>query len=456
MRWFPGLVVGLAVLALAACDDGGGGSRDAADSGPDVDAVAPDAVAPDADAAGADVPLDPGPADVGAEDADADAADAGDADAGEPDTGPACVGDVCAADEEHAPDPSTWGPFPVGVTTFEVETTDDAGEPRTLVVEVWYPATEDARGGPYESIDLRARAPEGVPERIGDLEIAPIQTHQVRDAPVRAADGPYPMVLFSHGAFGIRFQSVFWTQHLASHGYVVPSVDHTGNTLYDMILEGGYDPELVVLNAIERPGDVQATLDAMIARHETPGDRFRGTIDPERLGLSGHSFGGYASFLGAWNEPRVKAIVPMAPFTSTLPVRGVEMDHFPVPVMMMAGDADRTLDPDEHMRPAYEKLPAPKHWFELKGGGHFTFSDVCVLDLEVVAEKLEIANADGVLRDGCGEDNLPTEVAHPLIRQFGIGFLNLHLRGSAGSAAWFSEEAAAEHAEVLVYESESP
>src|SRR5262245_4059584 len=46
-------------------------------------------------------------------------------------------------------------------------------------------------------------------------------------------DGPHPLVLFSHTSRGHRRQSTFLTSHLASHGYVVGSVDHVGNTATD-------------------------------------------------------------------------------------------------------------------------------------------------------------------------------------------------------------------------------
>jgi len=365
-----------------------------------------------------------------------------------------CVGDFCAADEAHAPDPSVSGPFPVGVTTFTTDLYDYEDVPRTIVVDVWYPAVEEARDGPFESIDLKGRATPEALAKMPDIEIPPIPTNQVRDAAVRIADGPYPLVIFSHGAFGVRFQSVFFTQYLASHGYVVASPDHTGNTLYDMIAAEGYSMDPVVVSAFNRPLDIEHVIDEMIKRNKVPGGFFGGSMDTEQLAVTGHSFGGYTSFLMGFDDDRVKVVVPMAPATQQLVALGYELEKFPVPAMIMAGALDKTLDVQKDMRDAYAKMPAPKYYFELKAGGHYTFSDICRLDLLKLTNEMGFDDADDALRDGCGEDNIPFEAGHTIIRQFAIGFLNYHLRNSPESKKFFSPEGAELWKEDLVFEAE--
>ena len=55
---------------------------------------------------------------------------------------------VCSAQ----PDPARPGPYPVGVTTTVFvdhgRTDKVTNQPRTLVTEIWYPATDDARSLP--------------------------------------------------------------------------------------------------------------------------------------------------------------------------------------------------------------------------------------------------------------------------------------------------------------------
>ncbi len=364
---------------------------------------------------------------------------------------PGCVGDFCAAGPDHAPDPKEFGPFPVGLRTFQTTLYSHKNVARKLTVDVVYPAVEEARNGPFEAVDLVALAPDYVKEKMPAMEIDPIDSFMVRDADLRREDGPYPLIIFSHGAFGVRFQSLFFTQYLASHGYVVVCPDHVGNTLWDMIDMGGYSMDPVVESAFDRPLDVTHLIDLMLQWNVTKKNFYEGTIDPERVGMSGHSFGGYTSFVQSFEDDRVKIALTMAPATQQLIVWNYDMAKFPVPMMIMAGGLDNTLDTEKDMRQAYENLGTPKYYFELMTAGHYTFTDICSLNLKQLADEIGFGDAEDALDDGCGEENVPVSYAHPLIRQFGIGFLNAYLRESPGSTVYFTEEEGAKYTDELVY-----
>ena len=172
------------------------------------------------------------------------------------------------------------GEFPVGVRTLELVdasrmNTDGTG-PRPVTVEVWYPSTPEAVAGVERYV-----------VNLFGFDIARTPTyHEVAHAP-----GPFPLVLFSHGNGGIRFQSIFLAAHLASHGYIVASPDHHGNTFLDIGL-GMVDGE----SATNRPLDMRFMLDELLARNAAAGDFLEGAIDPSRIGMSGHSFGGFTTF----------------------------------------------------------------------------------------------------------------------------------------------------------------
>src|SRR5207249_11066554 len=55
----------------------------------------------------------------------------------------------------------------------------------------------------------------------------------VRDA--TPGRGRHPLVAFSHGYGGHRGQSTFLCTHLSSHGFVVGAMDHTGNTMLEVV-----------------------------------------------------------------------------------------------------------------------------------------------------------------------------------------------------------------------------
>src|SRR5262245_38657059 len=80
----------------------------------------------------------------------------------------------------EAPDPAESGPYPVGVRTLELRDPSrlDAmtGEARKLVVEVWYPATERARGAGNEAYPVRDFLPARILDALGDEDVGAIHT----------------------------------------------------------------------------------------------------------------------------------------------------------------------------------------------------------------------------------------------------------------------------------------
>ncbi|WP_259391848.1 hypothetical protein [Paenibacillus thiaminolyticus] len=52
------------------------------------------------------------------------------------------------------------------------------------------------------------------------------------------ADGTYPLVVFSHGAYGINGSNASTYTELASHGYVVCSIDHPYHSFYTASVDG--------------------------------------------------------------------------------------------------------------------------------------------------------------------------------------------------------------------------
>ena len=151
------------------------------------------------------------------------------------------VGRVSESAGLKPPDPLVVGPFPVGVTTavfVDSSRTDHlTKQPRTLVTEIWYPATEEAKQMPKNKFS--DFIPGGVTPEIEELvkktykiSVAVIDklywNESHRNAPVRP--GRFPLVVFSHGNGGSRHQNTFWCDYLAGHGYIIVAPDHTGVT----------------------------------------------------------------------------------------------------------------------------------------------------------------------------------------------------------------------------------
>ena len=144
-------------------------------------------------------------------------------------------------------------------------------------------------------------------------------------------------------------------------------------------------------------------------------------------------------------------MVPMTPVTSVVNVLSpCSLRDFTTPMMMMTAGLDSTLNTTREMRDPYRTFQMERYYVELLTGGHFSFSDICSLDLNVLANEIGIS-VGGALDDGCGEHNIAVDDAHHIIRTFSIAFLNDHLRGSDDSYTFYGPEAGLAAADVILY-----
>ena len=148
----------------------------------------------------------------------------------------------------------------------------------------------------------------------------------------------HPLIIHSHGIISQGNELANVAERLASHGYVVAAANYpltSGST------EGGANANDVV----NQPADVSFLIDSMVS---LSGDDkpFNGTIDPNRIGLSGFSLGGLTTVLATyhprWRDPRVSAAIsiagPINSFTSRF------YDTTDIPFLGVYGTADALID----------------------------------------------------------------------------------------------------------------
>ncbi len=265
-------------------------------------------------------------------------------------------------------DPFARGRFPVGVRTFEAL---DTGRNRRFPSEVWYPAA-----GRHARQDL---APETQDNFQTSAGATPRRQMAVRDAV--AEPGTYPLVIFSHHSGGNRRAATFLCTHLASHGYVVAGLDHSEVIAAEL-----------AATADETKEQKAARFDAVIASR-VPDARFLLTrllddpgcgpelqVDRARIGIAGHSFGGWTALALPDVEPRIGAVVALAPGGASNPRPGVLPLTLAfawgrdVPTLYLVAENDVCL-PLDGMYEIFERTPAAKQMVILRRADHMHFMD---------------------------------------------------------------------------------
>jgi predicted dienelactone hydrolase len=320
------------------------------------------------------------------------------------------------------------GPFPVGVRTLELadasRTNVDGDGPRPVTVELWYPSTVEAIAGVERYV-----------VNLLGLDVA--RTPSYRE--VARAAGPFPLVLFSHGNGGIRFQSLFLAVHLASHGYLVASPDHHGNTFLDFATG-----DLDAASAVNRPLDMRFVLDELLARNTLPGDFLAGAVDAARIGMSGHSFGAFTTLALATAphlDPRIGAFMPLA----SPPFDPVLLGAITAPILIQGGSLDRTTPFDSDQRPAFEALSSGATVVglaEIVGAGHYTFTDICEAPRNLVGFV-------GGFDEACTPEHLPWRHAHDLVNHLALNFFEATLGSDRATARRLRPRAVASLGDVV-------
>ncbi len=105
-----------------------------------------------------------------------------------------------------------------------------------------------------------------------------------------------PLIVISHGLAGDRKGFVELAQHLASYGYAIAALDHPGSNTDQFIalLEGSAREIAKPSEFSDRPRDVSYLLDELTRLNE-PGRALSDRFDLDKVGIIGHSFGGYTA-----------------------------------------------------------------------------------------------------------------------------------------------------------------
>jgi len=181
-------------------------------------------------------------------------------------------------------------------------------------------------------------------------------------------EGTYPLVVFSHGSFGVKSSNLSLYTDLVSHGYVVVSIDHTYQCFsttdengHTILMDRGYMQEISAADAHTnkthaneyfqkwmsiRMGDIDFVITRILAETKNSNaDRVYTMVDTSKIGVMGHSLGGSAALgIGRMRDDVSAVIALESPFMYD--IESVTDDEFvftdekyPVPVLNVYSDS---------------------------------------------------------------------------------------------------------------------
>jgi predicted dienelactone hydrolase len=209
--------------------------------------------------------------------------------------------------------------------------------------------------------------------------------------------GPYPVIVFSHGAGDSNDSAPHLMRHWASHGYVVllpthffgerPRIERSLARLGRELLRPARQGPSAWY---ERVGDLRAVIDAL-PTVAAIAPELHEKVDPSRVGIAGHSFGAYTVMLmgGAtltdkdgsilrFDDPRPQAVLMISgPGHDSWGLTEESYIAMTRPLMVFAGSHDRppSLASDSMWRAeAYTCGPAGnKFLVYIRGANHLSY-----------------------------------------------------------------------------------
>ncbi len=308
--------------------------------------------------------------------------------------------------------PVPQGPYAVGTTSFYWEDQDrlevyspdpdlvyanPPSQPRRVMVQVWYPATAGEVGefAPYLPdgvIDAQAMAKSfGFPGFfLNHFQHA--HSNSLLQAPLATCFDQWPLLVFSHGWNGMRYQNTAQMEALASQGYIVFSPEHAYGAVVTVYPDGTriYNkPGALPSNENKEEyaaatyilgqswvGDLVFTLDQVerLQSGELP-SIFQGHLDTSRIGMIGHSTGGGAVLQTCWQDERCQAVVGQDPWLVPYD-RAMPSDGIGKPTLNMFSETWVREPNLSLVNQLWDNQPLSAQRMTILGTQHYDFSDI--------------------------------------------------------------------------------
>lgn len=310
---------------------------------------------------------------------------------------------------------------------------------RELMLTVFYPAT-DIRGhhrapqltptaaAIFKDLDAGLLHPE-LPA--SGVDWAATLTHSYVDAPV--LPGRHPVLLYSPGGADPRTIGTSLAEDLASHGYVVITIDHPGETsevdfpgrpprVIELPPDGPTNPAVLRTMLTTRFADITFILDQLHANHldALPGRALpRGlarALNLRRIGIYGHSAGGATAAESLHRDPRLKAAANLEGYLDYLDGELFQIAQHGTrkPVLLAGTDGFRDARFDRTWS-ALLSHGGPVRRTQLPHANHWIWTDYAAFTPQLVAAGLTTPTAR---RHLTGDNPHATPAVRTLVRTF--------------------------------------
>lgn len=310
-------------------------------------------------------------------------------------------------------EPVVTGPYAVQVAEYtwedesRIETYSDTGEHRSLTVKFWYPAEE----------------------------------------------GSYPLIVFSHGAFGVIDSNFSTCMELASNGYVVASIGHPYHAMFVEDVNGKvitadreFIQQVYAINdfgdaEVEekiyvcskewmdiRTGDENFVLDTILQKAEAGEEGPFSLVDAEKIGLFGHSMGGASSVQLGRERDDIDAVIDLDG-TMLGEYTGYEngvwhynKEPYPIPILDVnsrEADSQRGSSGAVYVNFYVGENAVDYHHTVFEGAGHLNFTDLPLVS-PPLARML-----------GCGDVDALTCIEN--VNEMVLHFFDYYLKGKEDS-----------------------
>jgi len=319
---------------------------------------------------------------------------------------------------------------------------------RNLRVRLWYPTT--ATTGDTASYERNL-------SRDPDSPLPVIFTGTARIAAPALTSEQFPLIVVSHGYGGWAEHMSFLGEHIASHGYVVASIDHA-----DARPEGAVSFLLSFGNVLQnRALDQYQVIEQLRTRAASAESSYAAAINTSQVAVIGYSMGGYGALRtagatydydgeGLGNMPEaakntmqeglnapspVQAMIALAPWGGAANNRSWTTDglsQITVPTLFIAGNQDDVVDFAQGVQWLYDNTEASDRYLLVYREARHNVAGNAIPDAQFPANK------SFQVVEYMREPVWRSERINAINQHFITAFLDLHLKGDTNKAAYLN------------------